>query len=189
MKGTTTAPETCEHISMITSELTEIISQKSVAQSKIPDANAYYAAKMFPNFHEWRAFRNTSTKAADCALTSDLITSMHSFGDCLTMASEYANELRLALKAEGPEYTDEQDSIIKMLPRPIFSLFFLTMTTLAPVASASGASDRYDPFNHCGAPFCGSTGNVAAAGALARVERNGTAGIVNDKLNDKLPKM
>lgn len=50
------------------------------------------------------------------------------------------------------------------------------MMVFTPLALA-GASDRYDPFNNCGAPFCGSAGSVAAAGALARVERNGTAAV------------
>ena len=76
-----------------------------------------------------------------------------------------------------------------MLSKPVFSVVFLVVVILAPITSAGRASDRYDAFNHCGAPFCGSTGNAAGAGALARVDRNGITGVVNDELNAQLPKI
>jgi hypothetical protein len=78
---------------------------------------------------------------------------------------------------------------VKMLSKPIFSVLILAVAVLAPVVSAGGGSDKYDPYNHCGAPFCGSTGstgNVAAAGALVR---NSTADTANDQVGEKLPKM
>lgn len=77
-----------------------------------------------------------------------------------------------------------------MLSKSILSIFVLTLAVLTPVVAAGSGSDKYDPNNHCGAPFCGSTGsgstgNVAAAGALAR---NSTANAVNDKASEKTPK-
>ena len=80
-----------------------------------------------------------------------------------------------------------------MFSKPILGLLLLAMAALVPFATAGKPSSRYDPNNQCGAPFCGSAGGAAAAGALAREDRGDAAGIVNDKvddkLNDKAPKM
>lgn len=77
-----------------------------------------------------------------------------------------------------------------MLLKLVFSTILLTMAILTPSASA-GRSDRYDPYNKCGAPFCGSTGNAAGAGALARMTRNATTNtdISKSKFEGNLPKM
>lgn len=67
-----------------------------------------------------------------------------------------------------------------MLPNTFFGTIFLAMSVLAPVASAT-ASDKYGAYNQCGAPFCGSTGNAAGAGAVARIDRYDAGGTLNDK--------
>lgn len=46
-------------------------------------------------------------------------------------------------------------------------LFLAAMAALTPLASA-GRDKNPDPYNQCGAPFCGSPGNAAAAGAVVR---------------------
>ena len=129
-----TSPKVLEHISIITSELSEVITVKKMAQFNILNADARttrkqariesrileiaskiandkYAAKMYSNFHTWEAFRNISTKASARALVPNLVTTMHPFGNCLTMAFECADELRAALEAEGPEYAEYADRV------------------------------------------------------------------------------
>jgi hypothetical protein len=64
-----------------------------------------------------------------------------------------------------------------MLTKSILSLLFLAIAIFAPTIHAN-ASDRYDPYNHCGAPFCGSVGAAAAAGAVARMDRQDTPKVV-----------
>ncbi|KAJ4376895.1 hypothetical protein N0V86_006332 [Didymella sp. IMI 355093] len=58
---------------------------------------------MYSDFHTWEAFHDVTTDVAARALTPDLATSIHPFGDCLTMASECYDELRTKLEAAGPE--------------------------------------------------------------------------------------
>lgn len=50
-----------------------------------------------------------------------------------------------------------------MLSKSILSILVLTLAVLTPVVAAGGGSDKYDPYNHCGAPFCGSTGSGSRA--------------------------
>lgn len=72
-----------------------------------------------------------------------------------------------------------------MLLKSILGAFAITLASMAHVAAASGSSNKYDPYNHCGAPFCGFTSNVATAGTLVR---NGTADVANDKAGEEVPK-
>ncbi|KAF9693102.1 hypothetical protein EKO04_008801 [Ascochyta lentis] len=67
-----------------------------------------------------------------------------------------------------------------MLLKPSLALLFLAMAIFASVAIAT-ASDHYDLYNLCGAPFCGSVGAAAAAGAVARMDRRGPVSNQNDK--------
>lgn len=68
-----------------------------------------------------------------------------------------------------------------MLTKSIFGVFGITLIVLAPVAAASGNSDKYDMYNRCRAPFCGSTGNAAAAGALLRDDAANVSSNKGDK--------
>ncbi|KAJ8112785.1 hypothetical protein OPT61_g4925 [Boeremia exigua] len=129
-----TRPEVREHIPIIAAELAEVIPSNQMAQFSIVNANtrktrtqvrvearilqlastvvnSKYKAKMYSNFHEWEAFRNISTKASAHDLAPSLVTSMHPFGNCLTMASECFEELRAALAAEGPAYATYVDRV------------------------------------------------------------------------------
>lgn len=72
-----------------------------------------------------------------------------------------------------------------MLTQSIFGVLAITLTILAPVATAGRTSPKYDPYNSCGAPFCGSTGNVAAAGAVVRDD---TANVANDQFDKESAK-
>lgn len=65
-----------------------------------------------------------------------------------------------------------------MPTKSILSIFAITLMVLAPIAAAGGPSPKYDPHNGCGAPLCGSTGNVAAAGEVVRKD---TAKFANDE--------
>lgn len=67
-----------------------------------------------------------------------------------------------------------------MFSKTVFGAVFFAMAVLAPVTLAT-ASDKYDPYNRCGAPFCASTGGAAAAAAVARMDRHKSAGTLNDK--------
>ncbi|KAJ4363874.1 hypothetical protein N0V95_000944 [Ascochyta clinopodiicola] len=69
---------------------------------------------------------------------------------------------------------------VKMSLKYFLTIIFLAMAVFVPVIFATG-SDRYDPFNHCGAPFCGSTGAAAGAGAVARMDHKGPAGDLKHK--------
>ncbi|KAF1930209.1 uncharacterized protein M421DRAFT_387235 [Didymella exigua CBS 183.55] len=74
-----------------------------------------------------------------------------------------------------------------MLSTLILRISVLAVAVLAPVVCASGPSDKYDPYNSCGAPFCGSTGsggNVGAAGALVR---NSTTDAAKNRFSEVLP--
>ncbi|KAH6629664.1 hypothetical protein C7974DRAFT_376474 [Boeremia exigua] len=129
-----TEPALYEHITIIAEELTQVIPSKKMTQFIVPGANTHttrhqrqiearildiastianakYASVMFSNFHEWEAFRKTSTKAAARALAPGLITSMNPFGNCLTMAYECYEELRTALASEGPDYAKCVDRV------------------------------------------------------------------------------
>ena len=75
-----------------------------------------------------------------------------------------------------------------MLSKTSFVWLFFTVAVFIPVATAN-ASDRYDMYNQCGAPFCGSTGGAAIAGAMTSMNRNATAGALDDGLDEKPHKM
>lgn len=75
-----------------------------------------------------------------------------------------------------------------MFSETLFSLIFVTLALLVPLAFANG-SGRHDPYNQCGAPFCGSNRAAAAAAALARMDRNSTADNLSAKPIDKLVKL
>lgn len=75
-----------------------------------------------------------------------------------------------------------------MLPKAIFGSLLFAAIIFAPVATAN-KSDRYDMYNQCGAPFCGSTGGAAIAGAVASMDRNATAETQDDTAGERLPKM
>ncbi|KAJ4336698.1 hypothetical protein N0V87_005261 [Didymella glomerata] len=66
-----------------------------------------------------------------------------------------------------------------MLTKSVLGALAVTLTVLAPIAAAGG------PSSNCGAPFCGSTGNVAAAGAVVRDE---TTKIAIDEVGEKVQK-
>lgn len=129
MKREPTAAELRDHIGVITTELQQILPARTLTEFNVADVNAHrtryrdriearnleiastianekYGARMFSNFHEWEAFRNITTKSAARALAPDLVTSMHPFGNCLTMAAECYDDLRTKLEAEGPDYTE-----------------------------------------------------------------------------------
>ncbi|KAJ4363873.1 hypothetical protein N0V95_000943 [Ascochyta clinopodiicola] len=118
-----------KYIRTIAHELTEVLPATKMAEFNIPDANvrmsrkrsqiearilklasnitnAKYAAKSYSSFHVWEAFRHVNSKRAARAVAPDLAASMHPFGNCLTMGSECAEELRTALEVEGPEYAE-----------------------------------------------------------------------------------
>lgn len=76
-------------------------------------------------------------------------------------------------------------NITTMLNKYILGVSAITLTVLTPIAAAGGPPSKYDPYNSCGAPFCGSTGNVAAAGAVVRDE---TAKIAIDEVGEKVQK-
>ncbi len=71
-----------------------------------------------------------------------------------------------------------------MLSKSIFSIILLVMAILAPSVCAGSSSNRYDPFNQCGAPFCGSTGNAAGAGTLFRMMRKAAVGAVKGPVKE-----
>lgn len=71
-----------------------------------------------------------------------------------------------------------------MFAKTFFGVVFIAMAVFTAGTSAS-ASDKYDPYNHCGAPFCGSTGGAAAAGVVARMQRHDPAGTPKDKPVEK----
>jgi hypothetical protein len=75
-----------------------------------------------------------------------------------------------------------------MLPKAFFVCLLFTVAVFIPVVMAN-ASDRYDMYSQCGAPFCGFTGGTAIAGAVASMDRNATAGALDDKHDEKPPKM
>lgn len=72
-----------------------------------------------------------------------------------------------------------------MLVKSILGVFGITLAVLAPVAAASGNSDKYDMYNRCGAPFCGSTGNAATAGSLVGDD---AANVSSDKGDNEVVK-
>lgn len=72
-----------------------------------------------------------------------------------------------------------------MLTKSILGGFAISLAVLASAAAAGGHSSKYDPYNSCGAPFCGSTGNVAAAGAVIRED---TAKVAIDEICEKVQK-
>ena len=72
-----------------------------------------------------------------------------------------------------------------MLTKSIFGAFAITLAVLAPIAAAGGPSPKYDVYNGCGAPFCGSTGNVAAAGEVVRKD---TVKVANDGVGREVAK-
>jgi hypothetical protein len=76
-------------------------------------------------------------------------------------------------------------NITTMLTKSILGAIAITLTVLAPIAAAGGPSSKYDPYNSCGAPFCGSTGNVGVAGVVVREE---TTKIAIDEVGDKVQK-
>jgi hypothetical protein len=76
-------------------------------------------------------------------------------------------------------------NITTMLTKSILGAIAMTLTVLAPIAAAGGPSSKYDPYNSCGAPFCGSTGNVGVAGVVVREE---TTKIAIDEVGDKVQK-
>ncbi|UPX10192.1 uncharacterized protein EKO05_0000863 [Ascochyta rabiei] len=75
-----------------------------------------------------------------------------------------------------------------MTLKPFLTILFLAVAIFAPVSFAS-ASGRYDPYNHCGAPFCGSVGAAAGAGAVARIYRKGPTGDLHEKHTEALSKV
>jgi hypothetical protein len=58
--------------------------------------------------------------------------------------------------------------------RPPLTITLLTLVlTLLTTKTLATASDKYDPYNQCGAPFCGSgaavgAGSAVGAGAVVR---------------------
>ncbi|KAJ4376894.1 hypothetical protein N0V86_006331 [Didymella sp. IMI 355093] len=96
------------------------------------------------------------------------------------MQAESASEARIYF-----EHTSLTLDIVTMLVKSVLYAFVIILAALAPAAAASGNSDKYDIYNRCGAPFCGSTGstgNVAAAGAFIR---NSTTNTMNEAANVK----
>jgi hypothetical protein len=134
IKYTPEEEELLDHIGVITTELEEVLSANTLETFNIPDvntrgtrdreriearileiastvANEVYATQMYSDFHTWKAFYDVTTKAAARALAPDLATSIHPFGDCLTMATKCYEELRTNLEAEGPEYAEYVDRV------------------------------------------------------------------------------